>query len=229
MTVMAKSGPSVSEGPLCHGRGNNRGRIRVLLIDYLMAPGDGTAFARTGGEQMTERTPTDVTNLDIYGNEALPWSRARDQLAAPPDANNPGQDHISYLGTVRPDGRPHSAGIGELWLDGEIYFTSGPGTRKSRNLAENPACTISTRLKDIDLVLEGEASRVTDPAILERAAARYRDGGWPAEAGGDALTAPFSAPSAGPPPWYLYHFAVHTAFGVATAEPYGATRWRFDR
>jgi hypothetical protein len=24
-------------------------------------------------------------------------------------------------------------------------------------------------------------------------------------------------------------FRFHTAFGVATAEPYGATRWRFDR
>jgi hypothetical protein len=42
-------------------------------------------------------------------------------------------------------------------------------------------------------------------------------------------TAPFSAPSAGPPPWHLYRFKLHTAFGVATAEPYGATRWRFER
>ena len=45
---------------------------------------------------------------------------------------------------------------------------------------------------------------------------------------GDAFTAPFSAPSAGPPPWHLYRFRFHTAF-VATAEPYGATRWRFER
>jgi hypothetical protein len=35
--------------------------------------------------------------------------------------------------------------------------------------------------------------------------------------------------AAGPPPWHLYRFMFHTAFGVATAEPYGATRWRFDR
>nr|MBA3644450.1 pyridoxamine 5'-phosphate oxidase family protein [Chloroflexia bacterium] len=40
---------------------------------------------------------------------------------------------------------------------------------------------------------------------------------------------PYSAPSAGPPPWHLYRFTLHTAFGVATAEPSGATRWRFDR
>jgi len=46
---------------------------------------------------------------------------------------------------------------------------------------------------------------------------------------GDAFTAPYSAPSAGPPPWHLYRFTFHTAFGVASEEPRGATRWRFDR
>ena len=58
-------------------------------------------------------------------------------------------------------------------------------------------------------------------------AARFHEGGWPAEVDGDALTAEYSAPSAGPPPWNVYRLTVMTAFGVATAEPYGATRWRF--
>lgn len=40
---------------------------------------------------------------------------------------------------------------------------------------------------------------------------------------------PLSAPSAGPPPWHLYRVTIHSAVGVAGAEPYGATRWRFDR
>ena len=44
---------------------------------------------------------------------------------------------------------------------------------------------------------------------------------------GDAFTAPYSAPSAGPPPWHLYRFTFHTAVGVAGEEPHGATRWRF--
>jgi hypothetical protein len=44
---------------------------------------------------------------------------------------------------------------------------------------------------------------------------------------GDAFTAPYSAPSAGPPPWRLFRLEAHTVFGVATAEPHGATRWRF--
>jgi hypothetical protein len=78
------------------------------------------------------------------------------------------------------------------------------------------------------LVLEGSAERVTDADTLERLAAVYREGGWPAEVDGDAFTAPYSAPSAGPPPWHLYRVTVHTAFGVATAEPHEASRWRFD-
>jgi hypothetical protein len=172
---------------------------------------------------MAVRSPTDTTNLDRYGNAALPWSRARDRLAAPSPTDR------FFLGTVGPDGRPHAAGVGALWFDGDLYIVSGPGTRKSRNLAANSACTISSALSGIDLVFEGEAARVTDASTLERLAALYREQEWPAEVEDDAFTAPFSAPSAGPPPWYLYRFTVHTAFGVAAEEPHGAARWRFDR
>jgi hypothetical protein len=172
---------------------------------------------------MTDRTPIEVTNLDRYGNAALPWSRPRDLLKAPSK-----EPYLTYfLATSRPDGRPHSAGVGALWHDGDLYLTSGPTTRKSRNLAANPACTISVKLEGIDLILEGEAKRVTDKPTLEQLAQLYRESGWPAEVAGDAFTGPFSAPSAGPPPWYLYRFTFHTAFGVATVEPNGATRWRF--
>ena len=170
---------------------------------------------------MTDRQPTETTNLDIYGNAPLEWSRALKALSEPPT------NVTHFLGTVGSDGRPHAAGVGALWVDGDLYIVSGPRTRKSRNLAANPACTISVPLTGIDLVLEGEATRVTDAETLERVAARYSDGGWPAEVDGDAFTAPYSAPSAGPPPWYLYRFTFHTAYGVAGAEPHGATRWRF--
>jgi Pyridoxamine 5'-phosphate oxidase len=174
---------------------------------------------------MTIREPVDAVNLDHrYGSALLPWSRARDQLAA----STPQPDTPCFLGTCRPDGRPHAAGIGALWLDGDLYFTSGPGARKARNLATNPACTISLRLPDMDLVLEGDAARVTDVPTLERVAARYRERGWPAEVVGDAFTAPFNAPSAGAPPWHLYRFTILRAIGLAVAEPYGATSWRFD-
>jgi Pyridoxamine 5'-phosphate oxidase len=167
--------------------------------------------------------PISTRNLDRYGSAELPWSRPRDTLAT----DTPKADLTFFVATVRPNGQPHSAGVGATWVDGELYFTSGPGTLKSRNLAANPACSVSVRLRDIDLVLEGEAHRVTDASTLERVAAVYRTGGWPAEVAGDAFTAPFSAPSAGPPPWHLYRLTVHTAVGVATAEPFGATRWDF--
>ena len=172
---------------------------------------------------MTDREPIETTNLDRYGNAELSWSRPHDLLAASATSNT-----TFFLGTARPDGRPHAAGVGALWFDGDLYIVSGPQTRKSRNLAATPACTISVRLEGIDLILEGEATRVTDQPTLEEAARLYREAGWPAEVEGDAFTAPYSAPSAGPPPWHLYRFTFHTAFGVATAEPYGATRWRFE-
>jgi pyridoxamine 5'-phosphate oxidase-like protein len=165
----------------------------------------------------------ETKNLDIYGHAPLEWSRARDALAT---GNGP--ESAYFLGTVRPDGTPHAAGVGAVWADDTLWVVTGPRTRKARNLAANPACTVSCRLRGIDVVLEGRAERVTDPDTLERVAAVYRGVGWPAEVDGDAFTAPYSAPSAGPPPWHVYRVTLHTAFGVATEEPAGATRWRFD-
>ncbi|MGH7912620.1 MAG: pyridoxamine 5'-phosphate oxidase family protein [Candidatus Dormibacteraceae bacterium] len=174
---------------------------------------------------MTELEPLETVNLDGYGNPPLTWSRARDGLAA----GTPGTLATCFLGTCGPGGRPHAAGIGALWFDGALYFVSGPGTRKSRDLASNPACTLSIRLPGIDLVCEGEAVRVTDLPTLQDAAARYRAGGWPAEVEGAAFVAPYSAPSAGPPPWHLYRVNLRSIVGTATAEPSGATRWGFRR
>ncbi len=171
---------------------------------------------------MTDRTPIETKNLDSNGNAPLPWSRPRDLLAGLIFLG------MTFLGTTRPDGRPHAAGIGAVWLDGDLYFTSGPAARKSRNLAANPACTIAVRLATIDLVFEGEAVKVTDELALARAAARFREGGWPVQVEGDAVTAPYGAPSAGPPPWHVYRFTFHTIIGNATAEPHGATLWRFE-
>jgi hypothetical protein len=99
----------------------------------------------------------------------------------------------------------------------------------ARHPCHRHAGSVAVRLRGIDMVLEGEAHRVTDASTLERLAAVYRRGGWPAEVDGDAFTAPFSAPSAGPAPWHLYRLTLHTAVGVANAEPHGATRWNFAR
>ncbi len=171
----------------------------------------------------------DEKNLDIYGGEPIPWSRALKALEAATtkpsgEASTP---KTYWLATVRPDQRPHVAGVGALWVDGKFYFTSGAGTRKSRNLAENPNCVISVSLSGLDLVVEGIARLVTDEPTLRRLADLYAAQGWPASVSGGAITAEYSAPSAGPPPWNLYVVTPSIAFGTATAEPFGATRWRF--
>jgi hypothetical protein len=160
-------------------------------------------------------------NLDIYGAKPIPWSRALKQLGS-------SSAGTYWLATTKPDGRPHVAGVGALWVDGKIYFVSGMRTRKGRNLAANPSCVVSVSLTGIDVVFEGTAIRVTDRPTLLRLAQRYAAQGWPASVSGTALTAEYCAPSAGPAPWNLYVLRPSTAFGVSTAKPPGATRWRFE-
>jgi pyridoxine/pyridoxamine 5'-phosphate oxidase len=166
-------------------------------------------------------------NLDIYGSGPIPWSRALDHLTVKDATGEDAPPRTTWLSTVGPDGNPHTTGVGALWLDDRFYFTSGPKTRKSQNLARNPNCVISVALADLDLVVEGTAAKVTDDATLERLAEAFRAQGWPATVKDGALTAEYSAPSAGPPPWYLYEMTPKTAFGVATKPPFGGTRWRF--
>jgi hypothetical protein len=159
---------------------------------------------------------------DLYDLPPIPWSRALEALESsePPRA--------SFLATTRPDGRPHVAGVGPVWDDGRVYFVSGAGTRKSRNLAQNPNCVMAMSLQGIDLEIEGVARRVTDEPTLHRLAGRYAAEGWPATVRDGAFTHEYSAPSAGPPPWDLYEIEPRTVFGVMSDAPGGATRWRFD-
>ena len=174
---------------------------------------------------MTTPEPVNTINLDQYGADALPWTAVAERLEA---ATASGKDVFTVLGTVKPDGRPHAAPVGAMWIDGAWYVVTGPNTRKGRNLAHNAACTLTARLEDVDVVFAGEANRVTDPTELQRVAEVYRKGGWPAEVAGDAFTAPYTAPSGGPPPWNLYWIACEQAVGVGSAPPVnGATKWTF--
>jgi nitroimidazol reductase NimA-like FMN-containing flavoprotein (pyridoxamine 5'-phosphate oxidase superfamily) len=165
-------------------------------------------------------------NLDIYGHQPIPWSRALEQLEALDEERGPGRTR--WLATTDPDGSPHLAAIGAVWSEGKFYFVSGPRLRKSRNLAANPRCAVSVSLDGIDVVVEGTARKVTERAVLERVANLYASLGWPARASDGAITAEYSAPSAGRPPWDLYAVEPTAAVGVATKEPHGATRWRFE-
>jgi hypothetical protein len=113
-----------------------------------------------------------------------------------------------------------------VWFGDTLYFASGARSRKSRNLEVNPACALSASLPDLDVVIEGTARRVTDSQTIKNLAGEFVRRGWPVTVIGEALTAPWGAPSASPP-WYLYAVAPTTAFGLATGGSPGATRWSF--
>jgi nitroimidazol reductase NimA-like FMN-containing flavoprotein (pyridoxamine 5'-phosphate oxidase superfamily) len=176
-----------------------------------------------------EIQPASEKNLDRYGNPPLSWARALERLEQEFQLQAPGTDdhsHTHWLATVRPDGRPHVAAVGVVWLHGAFYFSAGARTRKAKNLAQNPQSVISIAAEGIDLVLEGKASKVSDDALLSRVAEALSALGWTPTVRDGAFYQDYSAPSAGPPPWEVYEFRPKTIFGVATREPYGATRWR---
>jgi hypothetical protein len=177
---------------------------------------------------MASTDPISTRNLDGYDAPPIDWDRVRSildgDMPQAPDTGGPNR-HTTWLTTINPDGAPHVTPVGAGAVDHEWYFTSGPGTRKSRNLVRDARCALSIATHPFDLVLEGRATRVVDPAVLQAVAAEYNAGGWPCSVDGDALTAPFSAPSAGPPPWNVYRFDAATVFAFGTAEPYGAARF----
>ncbi|HEX2283822.1 MAG TPA: pyridoxamine 5'-phosphate oxidase family protein [Mycobacterium sp.] len=175
---------------------------------------------------------TKVRNLDGYGTPPIEWERVRDMLATdltqPPGTGGPDR-HTPWLTTINPDGAPHVTPVGIVQVDGVWYFNSGPGTRKSRNIAADPRCVVSVATHPFDLVIEGSAERVTDADELRSVAEAFNAQGWPARVEGDAVTAEYSAPSAGPPPWYVYRLAPTTVYAFGTAEPYGATKFDLTR
>ena len=175
----------------------------------------------------------EATNLaDLYHSPLLDWAPIQARLAAglsqAPGTGGPDR-HTCWLATINPDGSPHVTGIGALWADGCWWFETGRDTHKGKNLARDSRCTLSVAAREFDLVVEGEATLVTDAATVADMAARWAAAGWPARTDdtGVALTAEFSAPSAGPPPWHVYRLTPRTATAVSTIDPGGATQWRF--
>jgi hypothetical protein len=175
----------------------------------------------------------DAKNLaDLYNAPLMDWgkieARLSEGITQAPDTGGPNR-HTCWLVTINPDGSPHVNGIGAMWVDGAFWFVTGDGTRKGKNLARDPRCSLSVSTHEFDLVVEGEAHKVTDAATVADMAARYAADGWPARVddSGQALTAEFSAQSAGPPPWFVYRLEARTATALETVEPGGATRWRF--
>ena len=145
--------------------------------------------------------------------------------APAPDAYN---SRSTWLATTNEDRSPHVTPVGAVWLDGTFWFQTGP-TRKARNLANDPRCSVGLSIRDADVVVEGNAERVTDRDLVARVAKVWAEGGWPAEPteNGSTITAPFNAPSQGPPPWNVYRVEPRPAVVVLSAEPGGLTRFDF--
>ena len=112
--------------------------------------------------------------------------------APAPDAHNA---RTTWLSTVNEDGSPHVTAVGALWLDGTFWFQTGAGTRKAHNVERDPRCSVAVSMRDADVVIEGDAARVTDPSAVARIAKAWADQGWPAEPdeSGSGITAPFNA------------------------------------
>ena len=100
------------------------------------------------------------------GTEATGWAETTRALE---------EAQISWLTTVRADGRPHVTPLVAVWLDGAVHFSTGATEQKYLNLTANPNVVLTTgrtAWEDaLDVVVGGVARRVTDSASGDRLAA----------------------------------------------------------
>jgi general stress protein 26 len=119
---------------------------------------------------MTVETPQAELGREFSGPDATPtpWTEAREHLA---------KAEVYWLSTVRPDGRPHVTPLIAVWLDGALHFCTGESERKNKNLARNPRVVLTTGCNSLneglDLVIEGDALRVSNDAKLQHLADAY--------------------------------------------------------
>ena len=138
----------------------------------------------------------------------LAWHAVAKRLAA---AKN------YWLITARPDGRPHVMPVWAVWLDGTLCFGTDRRSRKSRNIAANPAVAVNLDNSEEPVILEGTAHELLDPARLAEIDKAYtgKYGMQMSDAPGD-----------------LAVFGVHPLVVFAWREkdfPRSATRWRFEQ
>lgn len=143
------------------------------------------------------------------GSGLLPWTEAERRLTAA---------HDYWLATVRPDGRPHVMPVWGVWLDGAAWFSSGRRSRKARNLAAEPRCTLTTDDARNPVVVEGAAERLADPrsiaAFVTAVNAKYDA----------AVTVEFQHPDVNG----TYRVRPSVVFALTGGDFAGSpTRWRF--
>ena len=82
------------------------------------------------------------------------------------------RESLFWLASVRPAGTPHLAPVRYVWHNEGLYiFTGGV---KLHNLQGNPALCLALQDGVRPVILEGDALPVTDGAIFEQVALRYR-------------------------------------------------------
>jgi PPOX class probable F420-dependent enzyme len=92
------------------------------------------------------------------GSGLLPWTWAQEQLE---------EAHNFWLATRWPDGRPHVMPVWAVWQAQTLLFSSSRQSRKARNLAADPRCTLTTEDAQNPLVVEGVAELLTTPVDLQ--------------------------------------------------------------
>jgi PPOX class probable F420-dependent enzyme len=93
------------------------------------------------------------------GTGLLPWSWAEERLE---------KSHDYWIATVWPDGRPHVMPVWGMWRDGELWFSSSLGSRKTRNLLANPVCAVTSDDPQNPVIFEGTATLEQDIEVLEK-------------------------------------------------------------
>jgi general stress protein 26 len=137
---------------------------------------------------------------------------------------------IFWLSTVRRDGRPHVTPLPAMWLDGSLYFCTGPDEQKAKNIQANPHCVLNTgndRIRSgLDVVVEGSAVRTLDDSPLKRLAAIWTS---KLEWAFDVSEGAFhdrSTETGGTA--HVYAVAPTKVLAFAKGEPFSQTRYRFS-
>ncbi|HUQ40200.1 MAG TPA: pyridoxamine 5'-phosphate oxidase family protein [Acidimicrobiales bacterium] len=105
------------------------------------------------------------------GEGLLPWSWAEERLSA---------SHGYWLGTTRPDGRPHVTPVWAVWTDGAVWFSTN-GAVKMANLAAERRCSLTIESTIEAVIVEGTASPVAPHPAAATHAYRHKYGITPPE------------------------------------------------
>lgn len=125
------------------------------------------------------------------GTGLLPWSWPEERLS---------RSHGYWLATLTSSGVPHLMPVWAVWHEDKLWFSSSNGSRKARNLVNEPRCSLSTDDPSEPVVVRGRAQRVTHQDELERML-EAENAKYGADYGIDALDPAFTSVFALRPEW----------------------------